>query len=41
MVPPDARVADIGTDHGNIANHMIIAGISTPVNSRDLSKGPL
>ena len=41
MVPPDARVADIGTDHGYLGIHLLQAGISPHVIACDLRKGPL
>ena len=41
MVPPDARVADIGTDHGYLGIHLLQAGISPHVIACDLRRGPL
>ena len=41
MVPPGARVADIGTDHGYLGIHLLQAGISPLVIACDLRKGPL
>lgn len=41
MVPPGARVADIGTDHGYLGIHLLQAGISPHVIACDLRKGPL
>ena len=41
MVPPDARVADIGTDHGYLGIHLLQASISPHVIACDLRKGPL
>lgn len=41
MVPPGARVADIGTDHGYLGIHLLQSGISPHVIACDLRQGPL
>lgn len=41
MVPPGARVADIGTDHGYLGIHLLQAGVSPHVIACDLREAPL
>ncbi len=41
MIPADARVADIGTDHGYLGIHLLTQGLVRYVAACDLREGPL
>ena len=41
MVPPGARVADVGADHGYLGIHLLEQGVARCVASCDLRPGPL
>lgn len=41
MVPPGARVADVGTDHGHLGIHLLQHGLASYIAACDLREGPL
>ena len=41
LVPPGSRVADIGTDHGYLAVHLLREGVCPFVTAADLREQPL
>ena len=41
MVPPGARLADVGTDHGHLPIYLISQGMAAGAVAMDIREGPL
>lgn len=41
LVPPNSKVADIGTDHGHISIYLLQSGRAKHIIASDVNKGPL